>query len=233
MRSIVRVDRSIIPACDVGVERFEQIIRETHSIKQVGAYKISAALALSAGLPQVVKIARKYTDKPLIYDHQKAATDIPDTGKEFISVLKSCGIDALILFPLAGPATQRAWTKSAQEVDLPVIVGGYMTHEAFLESKGGYIHDDAVNQIFKLAAETDVSDFVVPGNKPGAIRQIRELVSKSVQRPIFYAPGFIAQGGLISEAAKEAGASWHAIIGRAIYDAPDIAKATRDLATAI
>ncbi|MFC1629794.1 hypothetical protein ACFL11_01030 [Patescibacteria group bacterium] len=32
----------------------------------------------------------------------------------------------------------------------------------------------------------------------------------------FFAPGFVAQGGDISETGEAAGSSWHAIVGRAI-----------------
>jgi len=233
MAGIINVDRSIIPACDVGKDRYEEIIRETHHIPQVGAYKISAALALSVGLPTVVKIARSYTDKPLIYDHQKAGTDIPDTGKEFAATLKKCGIDAMILFPLAGPATQTAWIRSAQEVDLPIIVGGHMTHERFRVSEGGYIADEAIITMYSNSAALNVTNYIVPGNKPQVIQEIRKLLSANRIDPVFYAPGFISQGGSISEAASVAGPYWHAIVGRAIYEAHDIRSVTLSLATCL
>jgi len=48
-------------------------------------------------------------------------------------------------------------------------------------------------------------------------------------KPIFYSPGLIAQGGNITESAKAAGEKWHAIVGRALYDAKDINKAAKEL----
>jgi orotidine-5'-phosphate decarboxylase len=45
----------------------------------------------------------------------------------------------------------------------------------------------------------------------------------------FFAPGFVAQGGEITEAAKAAGKFWHAIVGRAIYEAEDIRKAAEEM----
>ena len=233
MAGIIEIDRSIIPACDVGKDRYEEIIRETHDIPEIGAYKISAVLALSIGLPTLVEIGRRYTSKPLIYDHQKAGTDIPDTGKEFAATLKKCGIDAMILFPLAGPATQTAWIQSAQEVELPIIVGGYMTHERFCVSEGGYIDDAAIKKMYSNAASHGVTDYVVPGNKPGVIQEIRSLLLASEVEPVFYSPGFISQGGSISEAASVAGGRWHAIVGRAIYEARDIQKAALSLTTCL
>ena len=229
MQKIINIDRSIIPACDVDKKKFEDIIRETASIPKVGAYKISASLGLFVGLPALVEIARRYTDKPLIYDHQKAGTDIPETGTEFVRIIKESGIDALIIFPLSGPATQTSWIHSAQKVGLPVIVGGYMTHERFLSSEGGYIDDTAIEKIYSNAAFLGVTHFVVPGNKPKVIKETRSLLLKQGIEPIFYAPGFISQGGKISEAASVAGPHWHAIVGRAIYEARDIAQAAESL----
>ena len=72
-------------------------------------------------------------------------------------------------------------------------------------------------------------DYVVPGNKTEAIHKIRSLLTSNKVEPVFYAPGFISQGGNISEAAKVAGARWHAIVGRAIYEAGDVRKAALSL----
>lgn len=229
MNSIIKVERSIIPACDVDRKRYEEIIKETYDISQVGAYKIGASLALELGLPKVVEIARKYTTKPLIYDHQKASTDIPDTGKTFVDTVKQSGIDALIIFPLSGPATQTAWILSAKEVDLPLISGGHMTHERFLRSEGGYVDDGAVEKMYTNSASHGIRDYVVPGNKPDVIEKLRKLLLSHKIDPIFYAPGFISQGGSISEAAQAAGSRWHAIVGRALYEARDIHKAALNL----
>lgn len=229
MSTIIQIERSIIPACDVTLDRFEVIVRDTCGIPMIGAYKIGAALAVTAGLPRIVEIARKYTNKPLIYDHQKACTDIPDTGREFVHAVKASGIDALILFPLTGPATQTAWIQSAKDEGLSVIVGGHMTHERYLVKDGGFIDDRAVDKIFTNAAFLGVADYVVPGNKPDVIRHLKDLLVQHKIEPVFYAPGFIAQGGSISEAARAAGTRWHAIVGRAIYEAEDIHKAALSL----
>lgn len=231
MKDIIGVSRSIIPACDVDIVRFEKIVAETSDIEYVGAYKIGAALALSVGFPKVVEVARRYNKKPLIYDHQKAGTDIPETGEHLIQVLKDCGVDALIIFPLAGPKTQTTWINAAKEIGLPIISGGHMTHDAFLASEGGYIEDASIGKMFDISASHKIRDYVVPGNKPEVIKKIRSQLTSLGIQPVFYAPGFISQGGAISEAAQVAGPRWHAIIGRAIYEAADIRKATLALTT--
>ena len=233
MRSLISLPRTIIPACDVELDKFEQLIEVTSDVEKIGAYKIGFSLALKYGLPKIVEIVRKYTMKPIIYDHQKAATDIPDTGSIFAKVVGDSGVDAIILFPQAGPVTLRAWFQAADKVGLHVIVGGRMTHDAYLVSEGGYITDEGAERIYDDAARLGVTDFVVPGNQPEFIRKIRGILGSTIREPIFYAPGFIAQKGQISEAAKAAGPRWHAIVGRAIYDNPDMRKAAVDLAASI
>ncbi len=230
MKDIIPLKKSIIPACDVPLPVFEKIVEETYGIEGVGAYKVGFQLGLKHGLPKVVETARRFTDKPIIYDHQKAATDIPDTGKNFAEVMKTAGVDAVILFPQAGPETEKAWINACRDVGLAVIVGGYMTHEKYVRSDGGYLADEGVFEMFENAAKVGIRDFVVPGNKPDVIAKIKETVEKEGVKPVFYAPGFIAQGGSISDAAKAAGDRWHAIIGRGIYEASDFSKAARKYA---
>jgi orotidine-5'-phosphate decarboxylase len=180
---------------------------------------------LSIGLPRAVEIARKYTDKPLIYDHQKAATDIPDTGESFAKICKSSGVDAVILFPQAGPETERAWIDFARNEELEVIVGGLMTHKKYVRSEGGYIADDAVVEMYEKAAGLGINDYVVPGNNPEAIRKIRAMLEREHSHPVFYSPGFVSQGGRVEESVKAAGDRFHAIVGRGIYGAADMRKA--------
>ncbi|MEM4359996.1 MAG: orotidine 5'-phosphate decarboxylase / HUMPS family protein [Candidatus Bilamarchaeaceae archaeon] len=231
--TIIKRERSIVIACDVNLKLYERILEETAGMETVGGYKLGFYLALRYGLPKLVKLARKYTDKPLIYDHQKAATDIPDTGEKFAEVCKNAGVDGVILFPHAGPETEKEWIDAAKRFGLGVIVGGLMTHKGYLKSDGGYIDDDAVRSMYLNAAKQGVNEFVVPGNKPDKIAEIKNMLETEGVEPVFYAPGFIAQGGKISDAAKIAGKSWHAIVGRAVYEAKDIKNAVKELGAAL
>ncbi|NPA38529.1 MAG: hypothetical protein GXN99_01910 [Candidatus Nanohaloarchaeota archaeon] len=187
-KSLINQDRSIIVACDVlEVEQYEKIVRETHTHPVIGGYKIGFSLALKYGLPAIVELTRSYTNKPIIYDHQKAGTDIPYTGKLFMAVMREAGIDSVILFPLTGPKTLEEWIKAAHANDLHVIVGGLMTHHQFLSNEGCYIceGDKGVYAIYKQAAELGIKDFVVPGNKPGEVKKIRNLLSAYVSEQCF------------------------------------------------
>ncbi len=226
---IIAQPRSIIPACDVDAERYEQMVKATADVPGIGAYKLGFVLALSIGLPRAVEIARKYTDKPLIYDHQKAGTDIPETGEAFANVCRNAGIDAVIFFPQAGPETERAWIDFARNENLGVIVGGLMTHKKYVRSESGFIADEAIVEMYETAANLGINDYVVPGNNPVAIRKIRAMLEREHAHPVFYSPGFVAQGGAISEAAQAAGDHYHAIVGRGIYNAPDMRLAAEEL----
>lgn len=212
---------TLIPACDVSLEQYEQIVKATHDLPMVSAYKIGFVLGLSAGLPRVVEVTRRYTNKPLIYDHQKAGTDIPDTGRSFMRTLQTSGINCVILFPQAGPVTQKAWIEAAQEADLGVMVGGWMTHPGYTQKDGGYLSEEGIHSIYRSAAQLGVAEYVVPGNQPQVIQRIRQLLEAEGVRPIFYSPGILTQGGVLEDAAHAAGSHWHAIVGRRIYQAED------------
>ncbi len=250
MTRIIQADRSVIPACDVDFGKLKDIVRETAGIEKIGGYKLGVAF-LDA-LKAAVETVKEQTDKPLIYDHQKAGTDIPDTAGHFMDAMVRAGVDAVILFPLSGPITQYEWTLAAQKRNLGVIVGGEMTHPRYSQGDivsgknkdydkvfreiglkrqlSGYIRKNAPDDIYDLAARMGVTDFVMPGNKPDRIRHYKELVELcSVEEPVIWSPGLVAQGGKVSEGAKVAGKRFHAIVGRGITKADDIKKAAEEL----
>ena len=223
---IIKLKKSIIPSCDVNsLEKLSKLVKATCSVKRIGAYKIGFELVIPFGIEKVVKTIRKITKLPIIYDHQKAGTDIPEMGEKFIKACKH--VDAVILFPQAGPETEIAWIKAAQNAKMGVIIGGEMTHQAYLKSAGGFIDDNAPKRMYEIAAEMGVTDFVIPGNKPDKAIEYVNLIKNKVKNPVFYSPGLITQGGRISDLAKKL-SLWHAIIGRAIYEAKGMRKAAEE-----
>jgi orotidine-5'-phosphate decarboxylase len=144
--------------------------------------------------------------------------------------MKACkGADAVIIFPQAGPETEAAWIKAAQQNKVNIIVGGEMTHQAYLEESGGFLKNNAPSRMYEIAASMGITDFVIPGNKPEKALEYVDLIKKKIKNPVFYSPGLVAQGGNVSDLAKKLD-SWHAIIGRAIYEAKDMKKAAEELA---
>lgn len=187
--------RKIIPALDItDLNQIVNMIEEIDHLPVVYGYKIGFSLGLTHGLPEVVRKIRTISEKPLIYDHQKAATDIPDTGKLFAQTMKDAGIDEVILFPQAGPETLGAWVEAINARQLRVIVGGIMTHPKFVVSEGGFIRDEAVIEIYRLAFEKGVRAFVVPLTKPEATKKVYETADLS-NSCVFYSPGYGKQGG--------------------------------------
>ncbi len=229
---LIKLNKSIIPSCDVSdLAKLKELVRETCSVNGVGAYKIGLELVIQYGIPAVADIIKKQTGLPIIYDHQKAANDIPELGEKFAKAAK--GADAVILFPFTGPETERAWIKACKKEKLTVIVGGEMTHKGFLESEGGSISEKEALKIYEVAAEEKIVDYVVPGNKPDRIRAYKSFLESKGIKPVFYSPGLIAQGGDITESAKAAGERWHAIVGRALYGSKNINMTARSLAKSL
>lgn len=251
MKPIIDIPRSLIPACDCDFETYTRIVMAAEKAEKVKAVKVGIALALgTTTLQAVVGLAHDYGLK-VIYDHQKAGTDIHEsTPRVFMDRMVEAGVDAIILFPLSGPVVQYEWTRAALARDLGVIIGGEMTHPRFLanntddgkkegqnyreilqgyalENVPGYIRADAPRDIFRLACKMGVTDFVVPGNKPDRIRYFYDLVTGMNMDivPTFYSPGLVDQGGGVKEGGEAAGDRWHAIAGRAVKDAEDILAA--------
>ena len=234
MSKLIQLPKSIIPACDVdSLSKLKEIVKGTFEVPGISGYKIGAELALTFGLARVEDTIRAIDSvKPIIYDHQKGATDTPEFGAKFARTLKSGGVDAAILFPFGGRVTEEAWIKACQDQDLIVLVGGEMTQDGFLENDGGFVTDSAPKQIYERAMELGVTDFVVPGNKPDSVLAYRSLFTEALGMGNFtlFAPGFISQGGDISEIGKVAGDNWHAFVGDALYN-QDGEQAIREIAT--
>ena len=224
MKKIILSSKSVIVAADVpNLGSLAELAEGMVGVTGIGGFKLGLTLAMQ-DLSAAVRAVRQNlgTSFPIIYDHQKAGNDIPDMGKQFAEVLKNSGVNAAILFPFAGPATQEAWTKACFDAGLQVLTGGVMTHPQFLVSEGGYIADESVERIYRLACKLGVRDFVVPGNKINWVKRIRSILVEELGEGNFvlYAPGFITQKGDISECGQAAGNEWHAIVGSAIYKQP-------------
>lgn len=228
MKELIEAKRCVIVAADVeNIGDLANLVASTCDVQGIGGYKVGLVLVLQYGLPRIVDSVRHYTEKPIIYDHQKAGTDIPKLGTKFAKVVADSGVNAAILFPFAGGATEREWIDALGKADVTILVGGHMTQPEFLFSEGGFIHDEAPEKMYTIAAQKGVRDFVVPGNKLVFVKKYKELLEKLIGKGNFqlWAPGFIDQGGNITEFGKEAGDQWRAIVGSAIYEADNIRKA--------
>ena len=215
-------DCGIILACDVStLEEAESLARLSIGVNEVVGYKIGFTLALRFGLREVTEVLKKINPLPVIYDHQKAGTDIPQMGEPFARCCKDGGVDGVIVFSQAGPKTLDSFTSAIGQYEMTPIVGGVMTHSGYLFSDGGYIIDDAPKHIFQTALEKGVTHFVLPGNKPDLIQTYAGLLNKKSGVSVMM-PGIGSQGGELGIAfSKCIELKPYAIIGSAIYKAKD------------
>ncbi len=222
MSEIISQDRSLIPAADLlSVRELPDLLEAVKPVKLVSAIKTGFTLAFD-NLREVVQIIREFNPLwKVIYDHQKAGCDIPRNGEKFAYKMTEAGVDAAIIFPLAGVETEMAWIKALQEVKIPVIVGGEMTHEGFFVSEGGFIADNAPERMFNVAASMGVRNFFLPGNKPDKIEVYQRLLSQFTHGEDFsiYSCGFVTQGGDITETGKVVRRKSHYVLGEAVYKA--------------
>ncbi len=217
----------VIVSCDVKtIDELRNLAKETCSVKGVVGYKIGFILGLNFSLRDVVLEIKDATDLPVIYDHQKAGTDIPQMGSEFAAVMKQAGVDSAIIFPHAGPKTQEAFVKALIEQGIVPMVGGEMSHEGYLAKDGGYIADDSPEKMYVNGADAGAKFFIVPGNKPESIKKYSGPLSRF--NPNFCMPGIGRQGGDIEAAFRAcSGFPAYAIIGASIYNAASINEAAK------
>lgn len=229
---IIPADKSLVFAADVQPHKFKKVVGELAGVEGLGGVKVGFEVGLGIGLQEATHTVLEANEHlRVIYDHQKAGNDIPETGKNFARTMRLARVDAAILFPFTGPKTQERWTKELQERGVGVIVGAEMTHEQIRASEGGYVLDAAFKRMFANAVELGVVDFVVPGNKPDKVVEYKAFFDEEVGEGNYslWAPGFINQGGDISATGAVAGRRWNAIVGGAIYNAESIREAASAL----
>jgi len=227
----MRTSHGIVVALDMeDLDQMRQVVERTTSIDGIVGYKVGLTATLRLGLAGAAGILRPVTDLPLIYDHQKAGPDVPDMAAKFAATCRAAKVDALILFPVAGPRAVTEFSGSAYANRLLPIVGGDLPFPDYNASGGGYVIDDALDKIFRKAIEVGVDHFVIPGNTPAKVRHHAAWLVREIERPSLFIPGIGALGGSIADTfAAAPGCDLYAVVGRAIYGAADPAEAARRL----
>jgi orotidine-5'-phosphate decarboxylase len=230
----VGLSRSIAIAADVqSLPDLVSLISATKSCAAVSAVKVGFTLVLRYGLQAVVASIKSVTQVAIIYDHQKAGTDIPQMGRPYAKACREAGVDGIIIFPHSGPRTLEAFTSAALENDLNVIVGLMMTHSGYLASDGGYLVDTAPSLICEAGLRLGVTNFVLPGTNPAVVRKFSTGPLRD-GRFTLWMPGIGAQGGSLMEAFEAAKPNKAVgIIGSSIYASADPQKALAAFANEI
>lgn len=146
-------------------------IDATNSIPFVVGYKIGALPVLEAGLKDTLRSIRKISSKPLLYDHQKLGSDLPDIYKgRILDLIKSYGADGVFLFPLGGKEVLEAIINKCIEIELIPVVCGDLSYKGFFAEEGGYIDIDVQQRIYLDAASYGVSHFMMSCNRVDRIK---------------------------------------------------------------
>lgn len=223
-------EKGLILAADVELEDLRKLCKIIAGdyLDEFVAIKVGFKLALTHGLQVVTAIVKGACGLPVIYDHQKAGTDIPAMGQVFADVCKEAGVVGVIVFPLSGPKTLEGFVTSIQDCGMYPIVGLAMTHEQYLSSEGGYIEDNSLDRIRANAVNLGAQSFVLPSTKTVILASHCRKIGKADSSMEVLMPGIGSQGGSITQSfgiVKYNKCRPFGIIGSAIYKAEDPRKA--------
>ncbi|OPY39179.1 MAG: Orotidine 5'-phosphate decarboxylase [Methanoregula sp. PtaU1.Bin051] len=204
----------LILALDV-VKRDEAISIAGSCAPHIGAIKIGYPLVLAAGL----SIARdlKPLGLPLIADFKVA--DIPNTNTLITDLVFGAGFSAIICQGIVGTDSVRACVQAAHRHNGECYVVAEMSHPGAKE----FFVPGTPEQIAANAMIAKADGIIAPATRPERVKALRGIVGK---RKIL-SPGVGAQGGDIHAIA---GLVDGVIVGRAIYEAKDPAKAAQEFA---
>lgn len=203
----------IIVTLDLDLEQAIGIAEEIKDMKkEIAGLKIGSLLSWAHSLPKVVEMLKEVCDFPLIFDAQKAGTDIPDMVRRQVKMVADSGVDSFIAAPQgAGDATLAAFVDACTEYQIVPIVVVEMTHPGFY----AFQLRDAAERILEKSIELGVSNFVAPANKPERLRVYKSIAYEKGEEITIFTPGVGPQGGS-PDTAVEAGADF-VILGRSIY----------------
>ena len=200
-----------IDATDVGRARSVAKALAGH----VDALKVNWPLVLAAG-PEILK---EFAASSYVLGDFKIA-DIPNTNRLIVEQAIAHGASGIICHAFAGEDSVRACVDAAQGAEVFVVTE--LSHPGGQEFTAKHAEEFA-----RLAVRAGAAGIIAPATRPDRVRTLRGLVG---ERPIL-APGGGAQGGKPGDAIR-AGAD-AVIVGRALYEAADPAKAAEAIAREI
>ena len=210
----MRLDHRLILALDLtDPKRAFELAGSVRS--HVDAVKVGWPLVLAGGLDVLRTLAKSGY---VLCDFKIA--DIPNTNRLIVEQTVDAGASGIICHGFVGEDSVRACVDAAGGKDVFVLVE--MSHPGGIEYTAKHAEDLA-----RLATRANATGIIAPATRPERVRALRAIIG----RKQILAPGVGAQGGKASEAIA-AGAD-AVIVGRAIYEAKDPAKAAREIADEI
>ncbi|TMA01801.1 MAG: orotidine-5'-phosphate decarboxylase [Methanobacteriota archaeon] len=204
----------LIAALDVpDADRAHAIARAVRACTD--AVKVNWPLVLPTGSAIVRELA---ADGYVLCDFKLA--DIPTTNRLVVEQAIRAGASGVICHGFAGEDSVRACVEAAGEAEVFVVTE--LSHPGGQEYTAKFAEDFA-----RLAVRARAAGIIAPATRPERVKALRAIVGSK----LILTPGVGAQGGRASEAIA-AGAD-AVIVGRAIYEAKDPAKAARAIADEI
>jgi len=181
----------------------------------IDAVKVNYPFALGCGMDAIRELAEK-TD--VICDFKVA--DIPNTNRLVVEQVVRSGAKGVICHAFPGRDSLEACIKAASGMDVFVVTE--MSHPG-----AGMFMAPVAEKMARLAVEVRASGIIAPATRPEKVMALRKIVGGLK----ILSPGVGAQGGSAADTIR-AGADY-VIVGRAIYEAKDPAKAANELAREI
>jgi orotidine-5'-phosphate decarboxylase len=210
----MQVDHRLVVAVDVtNPAKARSIAQAVKS--EVDAIKVGWALFLSGGRELVRDLAGLGY---LLCDFRTA--EIPTTTRLIVEQVVAMGAAGIVTQGFVGEDSIRAAVTAAGRAEVFVITE--MSHPG-----GAQFTAPHAEEIAKIAVRAGATGIVAPATRPERVRALREVVGSR----LILTPGVGAQGGKASEAIA-AGAD-AVIVGRAITEARDPARAAQEIAKEI
>ncbi len=201
----------IIAAIDAtDVERARSVAQSLAGA--VDALKVNWPLVLAAG-PDIIQ---DFSQSTYVLCDFKIA-DIPNTNRLIVEQALARGASGVICHAFAGEDSVRACVDAAKGAEVFVVTE--LSHPGGQEFTAKHAEEFA-----RLAVRAGAAGIIAPATRPERVRLLRGIVGDR----LILAPGVGAQGGKPADAIH-AGAD-AVIVGRALYEAPDPARAADDIA---
>ena len=185
---------------------------------EIDVIKFNYPLVLREGLEIITRVRETYR-KPILADFKVA--DVPVTNNRIIGLCRESGADGVMVQGFIGIDAIQSAIEAAGELKIFVVT--QLTNPGGLDFTGRFTEDFA-----GLARMLGAAGVQAPGNRPGVVKKVREIVGEEM---MIACCGIGVQGGEFG-AAIAAGGDFE-IIGRAIHQAPDPARAAAGIREAI
>ncbi len=187
-------------------------------IGDIDVIKFNYPLVLREGLSIITDVKERYR-KPILADFKVA--DVPVTNNPIIQLCREAGADGVMVQGFIGIDAIQSAIETAGEMKVFVVTQ--------LTNPGGLDFTSQFTEEFAgLARMLGAAGVQAPGNRPDVVARVREIIGPDL---LIVCCGIGAQGGEFGRAI-EAGGDFE-IIGRAIHQAEDPARAVKEIKAAI